>query len=99
MAEPSRALAYLDCVNPTTEAALRSYIQDRRKTIDQPCTYRTLLRPPLDHLFGDNVADTSRAEVIKTAHEQYGYKLAEIARHLAIHPTTVSRIYCSTRRN
>ena len=56
-----------------------------------PRAYRSLGRPSLTELF----ADTRRAErrsMIIRAHIVYGYLLAEIARFLELHPTTISRI-------
>jgi putative transposase len=45
-------------------------------------------RPSLRVLFQRN---GEPARLIHTAYRQYGYRLAEIAKHLGVHPATVSR--------
>lgn len=91
-------LSYLDVVDPTSQLALRSYIAERLRGIELPGCYRTLLRPPLDHLFVHGQTRDERAATIQVAHQTYGYTLAEIARCLRLHPGHVSKIYCSHRR-
>jgi putative transposase len=60
-----------------------------------PRSFRILGRPSLSELF----ADTKRAErraMILRAHVVHGYLLVEIANHLKLHPTTISRIVNQT---
>ena len=56
-----------------------------------PRAYRALDRPPLPELFANTKRDDRRATIIR-AHIVHGYRLAEIARFLELHPTTISRI-------
>lgn len=97
MNDPQPIQAYLQAVEPTTEAAIRSYVVARLHELAQPCSYRTLMRPPIAQLFPK---DQDRAELkcaIALAHETHGFKLAEIALCIGLHPATVSKIYCSIR--
>ena len=95
---PMQVLAYLESADATSQAAIRSFISERLHTAAQPCRYEHLVRPPLNLLFsaGQNRAAFSAA--IETAHERYGYKLAEIAAHVRMKAPTVSKIYCRWRR-
>ncbi len=99
LSDPDPVLSYLKAVDPTSPASARSYIFDRLRTLDQPGSYRTLLRPPLEELFVNNQHRLERAAMIQLAHEKHGYKLAEIARSIGLHPTSVSKIYCTYRRD
>jgi hypothetical protein len=92
---PDQILAYLQADDPETEAAVRSYIAERRHLIDQPCPFGMLIRPPLVELFKTNQTRLEVAIAIRQAHEKHGYKLAEIARHLGIHRATASKMYRS----
>jgi hypothetical protein len=56
-----------------------------------PRSYRELARPPLGELFA-NVKKVDRRLAILRAHVAHGYLMADIARHLELHPTTISRI-------
>lgn len=56
-----------------------------------PRAYRSLGRPSLPELFADARRDQRRSTIIR-AHIVHGYLLAEIARFLELHPTTISRI-------
>jgi REP-associated tyrosine transposase len=56
-----------------------------------PRAYRTLGRPSLSELFADTRRTKRRSTIIR-AHIVHGYLLAEIARFLELHPTTISRI-------
>jgi hypothetical protein len=95
--EPHRVLAYLDSIDPASAAAARYYITEGRKVLAQPNSYRTLTRPPLEQLFKTGQSRSERIAAIQLAHETHGYKLAEIAKCLSLHPTTVSKIYCRHR--
>ena len=56
-----------------------------------PRAYRALGRPSLSELFA-SVKRAQRRSAILRAHVVYGYRLVEIANHLELHPTTISRI-------
>jgi REP element-mobilizing transposase RayT len=56
-----------------------------------PRSYRILGRPSLSALFADASRAERRATILR-AHIVHGYLLAEIARFLELHPTTISRI-------
>ena len=49
-------------------------------------------RPTLASLFPPQLNREQRNGAIRHAHRQHGYSLAEIARHLGLHYSTVSRI-------
>jgi len=98
MNDPQPVAAYLLAVDPTGDAALRSYISERLNEQKQPCSYRELFRPPLDVLFPGDQTHADRNAAIAVAHMTHGYKLAEIARVTGLHPTTVSKIFCTARR-
>jgi putative transposase len=56
-----------------------------------PRVVRTLARPPLVELFAPCPPSlTDRDRLIRDAHVKYGYRLAEIAAHLGLHPSTAS---------
>ena len=64
-----------------------------------PRSYRALYRPPLEETF-DGVTDKSqRGRMIQRAHVIHGYKLAEVAAYLKVHPNTISRILGKLRRD
>jgi REP element-mobilizing transposase RayT len=57
-----------------------------------PITCRRWRRPPLEQVFVDgNKTRNRRDALILAAHVSYGYRLAEIARFLALTPSAVSR--------
>jgi hypothetical protein len=60
-----------------------------------PRAYRSLGRPSLTELFA-GIKRGERRGMILRAHIVHGYLLAEIARFLDLHPTTVSRIVNQT---
>ncbi len=96
--DPENLAAYLSSLDPTAGAAVRGYITEGRAVLSQPRTYRSLTRAPLEQLFETGQSRSERNAAIQLAHETHGYKLAEIARCLGMHPTAVSKIYCSRRR-
>ena len=49
-------------------------------------------RPGLEKLFKPTDKKDKRNKTVYAAHVNYGYKLSEIANHLQIHYTTVSKI-------
>lgn len=89
--------AYLQAVDPTLDAAIRSFIHERIAAASMPCTWKKLIRPPLDRLFPKNQKRTQLLRAVRLAHEKHGYKISEIARFIGLHPTTVSRMYRSAR--
>jgi REP element-mobilizing transposase RayT len=56
-----------------------------------PRAYRAMARPSLQEVFAGTTRAQRRATILR-AHIVYGYLLAEIARFLELHPTTISRI-------
>ena len=98
LADPQSQAAYLSDFDATSGAAIRCYITEGRAVLSQPSTYRALTRAPLEELFAAGQSKSARNTAIQLAHETHGYKLAEIARCLRMHPTALSKIYCSRRR-
>jgi AraC-like DNA-binding protein len=95
---PQHVVAYLDAIDPASAAEMRCYINERRDVLPQPSTYRALTRPPIQQLFRRDQSRAERKAAIDLAHETHGYKLAEIAQCLGMHPTSISRIYHSQNR-
>jgi putative transposase len=62
-----------------------------------PRSYRALARPPLDQLLPRTGSKARRNHAVLRAHVIYAYSLAEIARYLALHAGSVSRILASMR--
>lgn len=60
-----------------------------------PRSYRAIARPPLAEVFA-GVRRADRRQTILRAHVVHGYLLTEIANHLELHPTTISRIVNQT---
>ena len=60
-----------------------------------PRAYRALGRPALSELFA-GIKRVDRRSVILRAHVVHGYRLVEVANHLDLHPTTISRIVNET---
>ena len=95
--------SYLDLNVPVVgsqafRARIRSYVGEMLFKRDVPRSYKAIFRPSLDELFRDVQSKSERLLVIERAHVVHGYRLAEIARSLALHPASVSRILCSGRR-
>lgn len=63
-----------------------------------PRSYRALYRPSLEELFAVMTDKSHRGRIIQRAHVVHGYKLAEIANFLTLHPNSVSRIMGQLRR-
>lgn len=97
MEDPEPIAAYLRVTDPGVGGPIPSYVNNRVREASQPCACRILLRPPLDHLFPKNQKRAAFCRAVRIAHEGHGYKLAEIGTHVRLHPTTVSKIYRSTR--
>jgi len=60
-----------------------------------PRSFRAMARPPLEEVFA-GVKRAERRRIILRAHVVHGYLLMEIANHLELHPTTISRIVNQT---
>ena len=60
-----------------------------------PRSYRALAQPPLSELFAGVQRSERRLRILR-AHVVHGYRLAEIANYLDLHPTTISRIVNQT---
>lgn len=95
---PMQIPSYLDAVDATSRAAIRCFISERLHLAVQPCRYEHLIRPPLELLFASGQSRADFAATTGVAHQRYGYKIAEIARHVGRKPTTISKIYCRWRR-
>jgi REP element-mobilizing transposase RayT len=80
-------------------AEVRELIGRRMHGIIVPRGYRALARPQLASLFqdiGDNLE--GRNQAILRAQVIHGYTQAEIARSLALHPNTISKVTRKVRR-
>lgn len=97
--DPQQIISYIEAVDPTTEAAIRSYIAERRRLIAQPCSWQTLIRPPIEQLVSPQDDRHTLIAAIRLAHDTHGYKLAEIARFLGLHRSTVSKLHRSRGRS
>ncbi len=63
-----------------------------------PVDCRPTAQPPLQQLFCDEESDSrSRDALIRVAHVTHGYRLADIARFLAVAPSTVSKALSRAR--
>jgi REP element-mobilizing transposase RayT len=75
------------------EAAVRSEIGASMSRVAVPRSYRSLARPPLAELFKDvGFSRAERDRTIRRAHVLHGYRLAEIAVFLGLHPNTMSKV-------
>jgi putative transposase len=80
-----------------TSAHVRELIATTMYLSEVPREYKALARPNLEKLLGWVTRD-QRDQAIRRAHVMYGYTIAEIARCLGVHPTTISRIFARSRR-
>jgi len=81
------------------QAAVRKQIGITMHDLIIPRSYRALTRPSLGELFAhckDDLEDRNRT--IRRAQVVYGYRQAEIARSLNLHPNTVSKIVSTLRK-
>jgi len=69
----------------------KDHLTDKEKIKEIPRAQRYVSRPPLSKLFSVGEKTAKRNKHISTAHIKYGYTLKEIADHLNIHYTTVSK--------
>lgn len=63
-----------------------------------PVEYRALARPTLSELFPRHLPKGDRNAHILRAHVVHGYRFAEIAACLFVHPNTISRVVQSIRK-
>ena len=94
--EPRKIAAYLQDtelnVNPeAVRQVLKSYTGQQIQYASLPRMYRTALRPTLAQVFTATAAPNE--QLIYDARVLYGYKNAEIADALGLHPSTISRIF------
>jgi len=80
---------------------LKPYLSGRRKLREVPRKQRLVDRASLKTLFGntDQGSKARRNLLIRRAHLQCGYTLSEIAAHLDIHYTTVSKVVNENNAN
>jgi DNA-binding MarR family transcriptional regulator len=74
-------------------------LQDKIEIKEIPRTQRYLNRPKLSVLFSKEYKKAQRDERIHTAHVKHGYRLKEIADHLGIHYTTVTKALKNADKN
>ena len=79
-----------------TSNRVRELIGMTMYMLEVPRAYKALARPELKALLTWVTRD-ERATAVRRAHVIYGYTLAEIARCLAVHPTTVTRLLARFR--
>jgi putative transposase len=84
--------------SPAFKADVRELLGRKMRAIIVPRSYRALARPPLGALFADVADPEDRNETILRAQVVHGYTQAEIARALALHPNTISKITRTTRQ-
>lgn len=69
-----------------------SHIQKEEAFLGVPRKQRFISRPSLDEIFCGEYSRSERDEKLHEAIVNYGYKLKEVADHLGIHYTTISKI-------
>lgn len=78
--------------SPSFERDVRQAMRENRPDRLLPTSHRSLGRPSLDELFTSTASHRERDERIVRAHVNYGYRMAEIAQVLQVHPSTVSLV-------
>ena len=73
---------------------LSDYLKRREDIQEIPRSQRYAHRPSLERLFHDDahMSRTMRQRLIVNVVERYGYRQTEIASHLGLHYSTISRI-------
>lgn len=73
---------------------VREFLGGKEQITEIPRLQRTAGRPPLEVLFpaGEQSTKSERNPTILEAHVKYGYTLKEIAGHLDVHYTTISKV-------
>ena len=69
----------------------KDLLSDKEQVKEIPRSKRYVSRPRLSKIFPEGEAKSRRDRHIHTAHVKYGYTLKEIADHLRIHYTTMSK--------
>lgn len=73
-------------------AKMQVLLEEKKELKEIPIKQRYPGRPSLDVIFSKNADKNERNDAIYQAHISYGYTLKEIADHLSIHYTTVSKV-------
>jgi REP element-mobilizing transposase RayT len=85
---------------PRFKKAIGASLERSAENRPIPVDCRRWAQPPLEQVFSREEADSrSRDALILAAHEAHGYRLAEIARFLAVAPSTVSKALTRARRS
>ncbi len=73
---------------------VREFLGGKDQITEIPRLQRTAGRPSLEVLFpaGERLTKRERNPTVLDAHVKYGYSLKEIAEHLGVHYTTVSKV-------
>lgn len=79
-------------------AAVRAHINLTMYQAAIPRSYRALHRPPLEAIIPRHERKGKRDSAILRAHVVHAYTIAEIARYLDMHPSSVSRSVSALRR-
>lgn len=104
MTESKPVTAYLqgndfDADPEAVRGVIGSYVGGQIQLAMLPRTYRSLLRSKLSELVTKGMTEPLRATAVYDAHVVHGYKLAEIAREMRLHPSTVSFIFRATNKS
>jgi REP element-mobilizing transposase RayT len=75
-------------------ARMADYVKGRKAIQEIPRRERFINRPALSALFGEEATATKRGrdQAIRTAVQEFGYRQREIADHLDLHYSTISRL-------
>jgi DNA-binding NarL/FixJ family response regulator len=76
----------------------RERLRSSANLTEIPRVQRFAARPTLQEIFSDARDRRERNSRILTAHVSHGYTLTQIARHLKLHLTTVSRAVSTLKR-
>jgi putative transposase len=101
MTQAKPVAAYLQEMEGDPDAirrVLHSYVGEKFRLGTLPRTYRSLLRSNLEELVHGGMTGPILARAICLAHIEHGYTLRQIARELRLHPSSVSKIFRSTRK-
>ncbi|MBM3301714.1 MAG: transposase, partial [Deltaproteobacteria bacterium] len=77
---------------------LSPYLKEKAAVTEIPRVQRFAVRPPLDHLLSKLRSRSKRDRAIAKAHVHFGYSQQQIARHVGLHYSTVSRIVQRERK-
>lgn len=85
--------------SPQFKARIAAALRERQADRPVPRSVEVVLRPDLATLFATSASSRQeRDRMIATSRTRYGYRVAEIARFLGMHPSTVSRVACRNGR-